>query len=118
MLYQTDTIELDFESSIHKAWKWPKCKSLMFFDRNGKVVEAYKTAPHRELVDTEEGCRYVVFDDYSWDIITESASPDWMINKKFTPASFSQLISLKYLIINLDGVIIEQYERIETSPEI
>lgn len=117
MLFQTDTIEIEFESSVHKAWKCPKCKALMFFDKNGKVAEAYKTVLRREAGDTEGGCRYVVFDDYSWDNITESAFPDWMIDKKFTPTAFAQLIDSNYLIISRNGVIIEQYEKIETLPE-
>ncbi len=73
-LYRSGTIEEDFRGDYYKFWKCPKCNSLYKFTEDGSVEQVYVTSDKAvagELV--EEG---IVFDDYTWDRITEENIPD------------------------------------------
>lgn len=114
MLYQTDTIELDFEDSIRKAWKCPKCGTIMFFDSQGKITASYEEAFELESLKIDSKYNFVVFDDYSWDVLTESMMPNWKISEQFTPSGMARLTS-RELILAESGGRIKTYKRLETE---
>ncbi len=62
MLFQTDSIESDFESAIWKAWRCPECGTIMFFDKNGRVIREYKENDFEKYENPDCIHNYIVFD--------------------------------------------------------
>ncbi len=91
-LFQSDTIEEDFPGAVHKYWKCPKCGSLFFFDDEGNVTKMFapteqdNSGPMSD--DFETG---VIYDDYSWDALTEASVKDNAIPEKYPPSASMQL---------------------------
>lgn len=109
MLFQTDTIEADFEDLIGKAWKCPKCGTIMTFDKNGRVIQAFEIDDSKKRGKSDTSSDYVVFDDYSWNILTESAISNSSIPKQFKPTFCAKLTESNLVITNNDGVILKKY---------
>ena len=106
-LYRTDTLENDFPEAIIKYWKCDKCGAIMFFNEQNEIDEIYI-----EHVSIEEnvsgGKEYIVFDDYKWDEITESALPVTTLQGKVL-GNKCILLDKKYILIkddkgNIEGV--------------
>ena len=73
-LYRTDTMEEDFSDMIVKCWRCPECDTVYVFDDKGNVTDVYqKDEAAVEEIILNEG---VLFDDYTWDRITELAVPN------------------------------------------
>ncbi len=73
-LYKTDTIEEDFKGEFIKLWRCPKCKSLMLFGDNGKVVTCF--IPKEKVLLGNLKLEGLAFADDLWERITEKARPD------------------------------------------
>ncbi len=110
-LYQTDTIESDFKESIMKAWKCPKCGAFIFFDEHKYVKRIYEEDNRIKYAERPDICEYVVFDDYSWDTITESAIPNRKISKLFNPLIYANLTDSKLILIWKDSGVTKTYKR-------
>ena len=111
-LFQADTIESDFEDIIVKAWKCPECGTFMFFDRQGRVISEYKEDDSKDSKGADVICNYVVFDDYSWSALTDSAVPDWKLTKHFKPKVYAKLSDSKLTLIDTDGYFLKNYKRV------
>lgn len=95
-LYRSDTIETDFPGVLHKGWKCPECNSILFFGAGGHLVAAYEKdeAPDVSTTDNNEpATAYMVFDDYTWDALTEAAIPNRMISKSFKETGKAYVLS-------------------------
>lgn len=116
-LFQTDTIEEDFPAAVHKIWKCPHCGSLMIFDGHGKVTEAFEnvfTMPDKGRTVTAE---YVIFDDYSWNQLTELALPDWKIGTQVSPTLLAGRTDSQIYIYDEDSNLLRVYRKIENQSE-
>ena len=96
-LLRTDTIEDDFPGMVIKYWKCNECGSIMFFDGQNRVREIYSEGGNYEGV-LEGGKEYMVFDDYTWDKITEAALPVSSLAGKYNDNKYISLYE-KCLII-------------------
>ena len=116
-LFAADSIEPDFPEMIVKAWKCPECGSLMFFGENGSVSATFEEDTNASIADPSMGDRYVIFDDYAWDALTESALPDWKISEHFRPVSYADISEEYIRVVGLDddGYVKKQYKRITLS---
>ncbi len=118
MLYQTDTIEIDFDDLIVKAWKCPECGAFLFYDENGKVIRVYEEDVSEEKEKGEVSCNYVVFDDYYWDTLTESAVPNCKIPEHFTSLRYAKLNDFKLAFTAMEGETLKEYKRFEFQPKL
>lgn len=117
MLYQADTIESDFVDLIVKAWKCPECGTFMFFDEHGRVVKAYQEDECKGCEKQIDGFDHVVFDDYSWDVLTESAVANWKIPKQYSPTIHARLSDSSLILIRTGGEVINNYKRVVLPSE-
>lgn len=101
-LYRTDTIEDDFPGMIIKYWKCNECGTIMFFDGQNRVREIYSEVVNYEGI-LEDGKEYMVFDDYTWDKITEAALPVMSLREK--------CIGNKYISLYEKCLIIKDKEK-------
>ena len=103
-LFQSDTIEEDFPGAVHKYWKCPKCGSLFFFDAEGNVTRMFAPTDQEDSVsisdDIENG---VIYDDYSWDALTEASIADNAITEKHLPNATMQLSDKLCVIVDQSG---------------
>lgn len=116
MLYRTDTIESDFAGLIVKAWKCPECGTFMFFDEHGSVVGAYEEDA-KECEKKNISFDHVVFDDYSWDVLTDSAVANWKIPEQFSPSFRAGLSDSRLTLMQEGEGVIKNYKRMTIQPE-
>ncbi len=111
-LYQTDTIESDFEDLIVKAWRCPECGTFLFCDEHGRVERAYEEDGSEGSEKKRVGKDYVVFDDYSWDLLTDSAVANWKIPKRLISSTYASFSDSGLTLIRAGGEVITDYKRI------
>ena len=116
-LFASDSIEMDFPEMIATAWKCPECGSLMFFGENGSVSASFEEDMDAPITESSVGDLYVIFDDYAWDALTESALPDWKIPEQFRPVSYVDISDESIRVLSLDGNVRKQYKRLRCSGE-
>ena len=102
-LFRSDTIEEDFPANVHKFWKCPKCGSLLFFEDEGNVsifvpLEQANSGSSADNIETG-----VIYDDYSWDALTEASIADKDITEKFPPSLSMQLSNNQCMIVDQCG---------------
>ncbi len=91
VLYRTDTLDEDFAESIVKIWRCPNCGSLIVFDEKGKMKKIYNESGSSDMGDVvSEG---VAFDDYLWDMITETAASDSSLSSQ-KPTAYIKIYEL------------------------
>lgn len=86
LLFRSDTIEEDFANALIRFWKCPSCGSLIFFDKEGKVTKTYVPINHPSSLDITPDISGIVYDDFSWDSLTEAAIPDAEISQLYPPS--------------------------------
>lgn len=94
-LYRSDTIEEDFSDKILKCWKCPECGSVYVFDEKGNVISTYQKTEERS--DELMICEGILFDDYSWDRITELSMPDIEL-KSVTPTYYIRCYQYSFIV--------------------
>jgi len=98
-LFRSDTIDEDFSNNIIVFWICPYCGSIIFFDNEGNVTETFILSDEQyQLTDYTEG---IVFDDYSWEKITDSCVPNNEL-KDTNPSAYIKM-SDTYICIVKDG---------------
>ena len=117
LLYRADTIETDFKDLIMKAWKCPVCGTFMFYNEKGNVVRAYEEDDSKECGKEKNGFNHVVFDDYSWDEVTESAVANCKIPTLFNPSIHARLSDFELALVRSEDKVIKHYKRIPISIE-
>ena len=116
-LFQSDTIESDFEELIIKAWKCPVCGSIVFFDRHGRVIGTYEERHGENTDEFDPDDTYVVFDDYSWNALTDLAIPNAKITKQFSPSIYAELNESRITFFMSNGDVKKIYKRVEAPSE-
>ena len=79
----------------------------MFFDIHGNVIATYEESLDKKCLTEEPDYNYVVFDDYSWDVLTESMIPNWKICQKFTPSMKARITNSELIVADADGKVKE-----------
>ena len=115
-LYRTDTIESDFAGFIVKAWKCPECGTFIIFNEHGRAVGAYEE-DDKECEKKKISFDHVVFDDYSWNALTDSAVANWKIPKQFCPSIYAGFYDSGLKLIQSEGEVIKNYKRMTIQPE-
>lgn len=102
-LYQADTIYDDFKGQYCKIWKCPNCGTLHIFNTKNslEVVSVYTEC--NTVTNIYGGEEYVIFDDITWDKITELSIPNKDIPALFKP-SFLAAITKTYMVIYVDDI--------------
>ena len=112
-LFRSDTIESDFEEQlIIKAWKCQACGSIVFFDRHGRTIGTYEENQTEETEWNEPNSNYVVFDDFLWNKLTDSAIPNSKIPQYFKPPIYARITESWLALFMNDGEV-KKYSRIE-----
>lgn len=102
-LYRSDTIEEDFSDSIIKFWICPFCGTIIFFDTDGNVTNTFiKTNEKPDLDDCIEG---IIFDDYSWEDLTDKCLPDKKL-KDTTPTAHIEINNMFIVITYKENISI------------
>lgn len=91
LLFRSDTIEDDFSGAIFKFWKCPICGSLIFFNNEGQAIKTYVPMDQPASPVASYDIIGVIYDDYSWDALTEAAIPNTEIPQMYPPSKKIQL---------------------------
>ena len=117
-LFRADTIESDFPGTVHKAWKCPVCGTVMVFDEHGRVIKVFEEWCVKEENSEKEVLEYVIFDDYTWDRLTDSTIPDWQIPDQFEPTAYANLTDKVLEVMNSDRACIKMYNELIVIPSV
>lgn len=102
-LFRSDTIEEDFPTAVRKFWKCPKCGAILFFDDKGNVINIFVPAEQDDSVSSDDIETGIIYDDYSWDTLTEASIADKSITEKYPPNASMQLSNNLCEIADQDG---------------
>lgn len=120
-LFRSDTIEEDFSNNIIKAWKCPNCGLMMFFGKNGEIKKEFEPDINNNnniFPNKPDSYKeYVVFDDYTWDKLTESAIPDNEIAKHYKPTHIAKITTDTMSFYNQAEQCTEKYIAFDTTKQ-
>lgn len=90
-LYTTDTIYDDFRGFYCKIWKCPQCGTLHVFDNNDitRVIKVFIPCVDEVKDDRNAGDRFVIYDDMTWEQITELSIPNTEIERYYPPTFYA-----------------------------
>lgn len=112
-LFRSDTIEEDFSNNIIKAWKCPHCKLFMFFNRNDEITNEFEPIKidNTNIISasTDSQTDYIVFDDFTWDKLTERAIPNNEISSNLCHYYIAKINECSMEFYCQTGQITERY---------
>lgn len=83
----------------------------MIFDVHGIVVAAYQEDGCEERENCDISYDFIVFDDYSWDILTDSTIPNWIIPERISPNIRASITDSKPILCLDDGNVVKAYTK-------
>ena len=110
-LFLAETIESDFPNSIKKIWRCPECGSLLIFDVDGNLIEMFEESTGISPVNKDMKFGYLVFDDYTWESLTDSKLACFQLLDKVKPNCFGGKEDSIIIVSNNERNILKIYKK-------